>query len=56
MFTGLFALGAFWPAAYGVSFVQAYPLLTLLWGVSCLVMSTFTLLPPAMTTESVTLM
>lgn len=55
IFTGLFVLGALWPAAYGYSFLKAHPLLSASWGVSCLVMSLFTLLP-AMKVESIPLM
>ncbi|OAA68447.1 GPI-anchor biosynthetic protein [Niveomyces insectorum RCEF 264] len=43
--TLLFVFGAFWPAAYGLSFLQQHLSLAALWFVSCLSMSTFTLLP-----------
>lgn len=46
---------ALWPAAYGLSFLGAYPLLSLSWAISCLVMSVFTLLP-AMKVEDAPLM
>jgi phosphatidylinositol glycan class N len=52
--TGLFVIGAFWPAAYGLSFLQNHMALAATWFLSCLAMSTFTLLP-AMKTENVTL-
>lgn len=53
--TGLFVLGAFWPFAYGISFLQSHALLSSAWTLSCLAMSTFTLLP-AMKVENVSLM
>ncbi|CRK26272.1 hypothetical protein BN1708_014447 [Verticillium longisporum] len=43
--TGLYVLGSLWPATYGIGFLQRHALLSLLWFVSCLVMSIFTLLP-----------
>ncbi|KAB5577758.1 GPI ethanolamine phosphate transferase 1 [Coniochaeta sp. 2T2.1] len=52
--TGLFVIGAFWPAAYGLSFLQDHIALSATWFLSCLAMSTFTLLP-ALKTESVPL-
>jgi phosphatidylinositol glycan class N len=52
--TGLFVIGAFWPAAYGLSFLQNHIVLAATWFLSCLAMSTFTLLP-AMKVESVPL-
>jgi len=52
--TGLFVIGAFWPAAYGWSFLQDHMVLAGSWFLSCLAMSTFTLLP-AMKVESVPL-
>lgn len=52
--TGLFVIGAFWPAAYGLSFLQEHMPLAAVWFLSCLAMSTFTLLP-AMKAESVPL-
>lgn len=55
IFTGLFMVGALWPVAYGLSFIRIYPFLSLIWAVSCLVMSSFTLLP-AMKVEDVNLM
>lgn len=55
MLTGLFIIGAFWPLTYGFAFVRAHSSLSSLWAGSCLVMSTFTLLP-AMKVESVNLM
>jgi GPI ethanolamine phosphate transferase 1 len=53
--TVLFVLGAFWPLASGLGFVQEHIALSATWFVSCLVMSTFTLLP-ALKVESVPLM
>lgn len=41
--TGLFILGAFWPASYGLSFLQQHAVLSGAWFISCLGMSTFTL-------------
>ncbi|KAH6607906.1 hypothetical protein Trco_004219 [Trichoderma cornu-damae] len=52
--TGLFILGTIWPAMRGTSFVRSNVLLTMAWVISCLAMSTFTLLP-AMKVENVTL-
>lgn len=52
--TVLFVIGAFWPATYGISFLEGHITLAATWFVSCLAMSTFTLLP-AMKTESVNL-
>lgn len=54
MLTGIFLVLAAWPATYGASFVQSQALLSMTWAASCLVMSTFTLLP-AMKMESVEL-
>lgn len=51
----MFVIGAFWPAAYGISFLERRVALVATWFISCLAMSTFTLLP-AMKTESVSLM
>ncbi|KAK4193829.1 GPI ethanolamine phosphate transferase [Podospora australis] len=52
--TGLFLLGSFWPLSYGLSFLQKHAALSATWFLSCLAMSTFTLLP-AMKTEDVNL-
>ncbi|QUC16716.1 uncharacterized protein UV8b_00957 [Ustilaginoidea virens] len=52
--TGVFFLAATWPATYGISFLKRHTLLSLVWVISCLVMSTFTLLP-AMKVENVPL-
>lgn len=52
--TVLYIVGAFWPVASGLSFVQGHLTLSLVWAVSCLSMSTFTLLP-AMKAENITL-
>jgi phosphatidylinositol glycan class N len=53
--TILFILGAFWPLTSGLGFVREHMALSATWFTSCLVMSTFTLLP-AMKVESVPLM
>lgn len=53
--TGIFVVGAFWPAVYGFSFLQKHPFLSLTWALSCVVMSSFTLLD-AMKVENVNLM
>jgi GPI ethanolamine phosphate transferase 1 len=53
--TGLFLIGAFWPAVYGLAFLRQHLALSLAWFVSCLCMSTFTLLP-ANKVEDVNLM
>jgi phosphatidylinositol glycan class N len=50
--TVLFIMAAFWPLASGVSFVRSRLSLSLIWCVSCLSMSSFTLLPPAMKQEN----
>ncbi|POS79728.1 GPI ethanolamine phosphate transferase-2 [Diaporthe helianthi] len=50
--TVLFAFAAFWPLTSGLSFVQSRLSLSLIWCVSCLSMSSFTLLPPAMKQEN----
>ncbi|CAK7206413.1 Glycosyl phosphatidyl inositol anchor synthesis [Sporothrix eucalyptigena] len=52
IFTFLFVLGAFWPAVHGISFLQKHLTLATLWFMSCLSMSTFTLLP-AMKVENI---
>ncbi|KAM0438874.1 hypothetical protein ACHAPT_001635 [Fusarium lateritium] len=52
--TGLFILAAFWPLTCGISFLRSHVFLSLLWFVSCLGMSTFTLLP-AMKVENIPL-
>ncbi|KAK0388698.1 hypothetical protein NLU13_4941 [Sarocladium strictum] len=52
--TGLFIVGAVWPAVYGFSFLQNHIALSLTWAVSCIVMSSFTLLN-AMKVENVNL-
>jgi phosphatidylinositol glycan class N len=51
----LFIIGAFWPAIYGLALLQKHAALAATWFLSCLAMSTFTLLP-ALKTENVTLM
>ncbi|KAK4204838.1 Phosphatidylinositolglycan class N-domain-containing protein [Triangularia verruculosa] len=50
--TVLYVIGAFWPLAYGFSFLREHAALSATWFFSCLAMSTFTLLP-AMKTEDV---
>ncbi|KAK4238646.1 Phosphatidylinositolglycan class N-domain-containing protein [Achaetomium macrosporum] len=52
--TILFVIGAFWPVVYGFSFLQQHAALSVTWLLSCIAMSTFTLLP-AMKTENVNL-
>ncbi|RSL73324.1 GPI ethanolamine phosphate transferase 1 [Fusarium duplospermum] len=52
--TGLFVLAAFWPLTCGISFFRSHAFLSLLWFLSCLAMSTFTLLP-AMKVENIPL-
>jgi phosphatidylinositol glycan class N len=53
--TVLFILGAFWPATYGITFLNKHKVLASGWFASCLAMSIFTLLP-AMKEENITLM
>ncbi|KAG5978156.1 Glycosyl phosphatidyl inositol anchor synthesis [Claviceps digitariae] len=52
--TCIFIVAAAWPIAYGVSFLRKHALLNTIWASSCLIMSTFTLLP-AMKVENVPL-
>ncbi|KAK8042672.1 phosphatidylinositolglycan class N [Apiospora phragmitis] len=52
--TVLFCIGAFYPLVLGISFLQKHSVLSVTWLGSCLAMSVFTLLPPAMKTENVT--
>lgn len=52
--TVLYLVGAFWPLASGLSFVQENAVLSLVWALSCVSMSIFTLLP-ATKTENVNL-
>ncbi|TDZ41268.1 GPI ethanolamine phosphate transferase 1 [Colletotrichum trifolii] len=52
--TVLFWIGAFYPLAHGLSFLQKHPVLTATWFVSCAVMGVFTLLP-ANKVENITL-
>lgn len=52
--TALYLVGAFWPLASGLSFVQQNLILSMVWAMSCVSMSIFTL-SPAMKTENVTL-
>lgn len=54
VFSVLFVAAAFWPAIYGTGFLGANKALMGTWVVSCLTMSTFTLLP-ALKVEDVTL-
>lgn len=53
--TVLFVLGAFWPATYGLSFLQNNLGLSITWFASCLAMSSFTLLE-ALKVEDINLM
>ena len=53
--TGLFVVGAFWPASYGWSFLRDHLALAAAWFIACLSMSSFTLLN-AMKVEDVNLM
>lgn len=55
VFTACFLLAAAWPAAYGVSFLNANKVLCAGWAVCCAAMSTFTLLP-VVKVESIGLM
>ncbi|KAI1083587.1 Phosphatidylinositolglycan class N-domain-containing protein [Whalleya microplaca] len=52
--TVLFVIGAVYPLVMGISFLQEHAILSATWFVSCLLMSTFTLLP-AMKVENITL-
>ncbi|KAM0810915.1 putative GPI ethanolamine phosphate transferase 1 [Seiridium cardinale] len=52
--TVLFGVGSLYPGVLGISFLKDHAVLSATWSVSCLVMSTFTLLP-AMKTEDLTL-
>ncbi|KAF9881387.1 gpi-anchor biosynthetic protein [Colletotrichum karsti] len=53
--TLIYVLGAFWPLTTGFSFVQKNAIISAIWFVSCIVMGAFTLLPPAMNSEDVSL-
>lgn len=55
VFSVLFVAAAFWPAFYGMDFLNANKELVATWAVACTMMSSFTLLP-AMKTEDVALM
>ncbi|KAK3334247.1 LOW QUALITY PROTEIN: GPI ethanolamine phosphate transferase 1 [Neurospora tetraspora] len=50
--TILFVLGSFWPFTHGLSFLKKHGALSATWFLSCIAMSTFTLLP-AMKAENV---
>nr|XP_036575773.1 gpi-anchor biosynthetic protein [Colletotrichum truncatum]KAF6782397.1 gpi-anchor biosynthetic protein [Colletotrichum truncatum] len=54
IFTLIYILGAFWPAVYGLEFLQANILPSTTWFFSCIIMSSFTLFP-AMKVEDVSL-
>ncbi|APA13727.1 hypothetical protein sscle_11g084970 [Sclerotinia sclerotiorum 1980 UF-70] len=54
IFSVLFILATFWPAFYGLGFLKNNKALTLTWIVSCVGMSSFTLLP-AMKVEDIDL-
>ena len=53
--TVAFVVGAFWPASYGLYFLRENLALAGTWFISCLSMSTFTLLE-AMKVEDINLM
>jgi phosphatidylinositol glycan class N len=55
VFSVLWGLAVFWPAFYGTGFLRVNKELTATWALSCLAMSSFTLLP-AMKVEDVNLM
>ncbi|KAJ3961052.1 Glycosyl phosphatidyl inositol anchor synthesis [Colletotrichum tropicale] len=52
--TVIYILGSLWPVTWGLDFLQANAFLSATWFMSCLAMSTFTLLP-AMKVEDVSL-
>ncbi|KAK6219573.1 GPI ethanolamine phosphate transferase 1 [Colletotrichum tabaci] len=52
--TVIYVFAAFWPMTYGLRFLHTNTLLSVIWFVSCLVMSVFTLLP-AMKSEDIPL-
>ncbi|WQF80066.1 Putative sulfatase, GPI ethanolamine phosphate transferase 1 [Colletotrichum destructivum] len=52
--TVIYVLAAFWPMTYGLRFLHTNTFLSVIWFVSCLVMSVFTLLP-AMKSEDIPL-
>ncbi|KAI9892494.1 MAG: Glycosyl phosphatidyl inositol anchor synthesis [Vezdaea aestivalis] len=45
VFSMLFILAAFWPATYGIPFLQQNLVTSVSWAVLCFIMSSFTLLP-----------
>ena len=45
IFSGLYVLAAIWPFIYGATFVKAHLTLIATWVLSCIAMSSFTLLP-----------
>ena len=51
----MFVAAASWPAFYGMQFLRRNKALTGTWIVSCLIMSSFTLLP-AIKVEDITIM
>jgi phosphatidylinositol glycan class N len=55
VFSVLFVAAVFWPVLYGGGFVKQNKMLVGTWAISCLTMSTFTLLP-ALKIEDVNLM
>ncbi|KAH8681402.1 GPI ethanolamine phosphate transferase-like protein [Xylariales sp. PMI_506] len=55
LLTVLFYIGALYPVALGISFLQQHAFLSATWFVSCVVMGTFTLLPAAMDSENIPL-
>ncbi|RDL33711.1 putative GPI ethanolamine phosphate transferase 1 [Venustampulla echinocandica] len=54
IFSLLFIVAAFWPAFYGMAFLRLNKVLVTTWGLICVAMSTFTLLP-ALKVESLSL-
>lgn len=55
LLTVLFVVAAFWPLTSGLSFVKKHLTLSSIWAVACFSMGSFTLLPPAMKKENITL-
>ncbi|KAI2619974.1 GPI ethanolamine phosphate transferase 1 [Hypoxylon sp. NC1633] len=53
--TVLFIVGSIYPVTMGVSFLRKHPALSATWFTSCALMSIFTLLPPAMKAENISL-
>lgn len=55
IFSALYVVAAFWPLSYGGQFIAQNKALVGIWAVSCLVMSSFTLLP-VLKSEDVSMM